>query len=338
MPENKPVIIRPMLAAQEFRRDITQKHLDADSYMYVQPKIDGFRYMFDDGVARSRSWKVWKHRGVQAFAAAHADLVHGWDGEGTPGHEHDPEGFRVAMSELRAETGSDTFTLWLFDNFDPSWATYTYEGRRWSTISDLLGESESTALDDHLNTWDTPERLFQGPGYNVKVKLCPTFQVRTLEEIDALYARFLEMGLEGAILRRKGRGYKYNRATTLEGALTKIKPEDTFEARITGVYARERNDNEAKTSALGYTTRSAHKANKVAVECVGGFECELLSNPAVTFNVGVLRLSQDEKERLWTIRDQIPGRVIKCLEHGYKGGYDKPRTPVMVSWADEDEL
>lgn len=327
-------IIRPMLAAhmEEAR---TRVHLQEDGYLFAQPKIDGFRYLFDDGTARSRSWKEWKHRGVQAFAKAHADLIHGWDGEGTPGHDFDPDGFRIGMSELRSEYGSDVFTLWLFDNFDVSWAHYTYEGRRMSNVNDLM-ESNDNQL--HLNTFDTPERFFQGPGYHVKVKLCPTFVVKSMEEIDQLYELFLKMGFEGIILRRKGRGYKWNRSTAKEGSLIKRRPEDPFEAVITGVYAREKNTNAAKISALGYTVRTAHQAGKVAQECIGGFNCHLFNNPEVTFDVGVLRLDQTTKENLWQRRDQLIGKVIECVEHGYKGGYDKPRTPVMVRFRDPTEL
>lgn len=332
-------IIRPMLAAhmEEAR---TRVHLQEDGFLFAQPKIDGFRYLFDDGTARSRSWKAWKHRAVQAFAKDHADLIHGWDGEGTPGHDFDPEGFRIAMSELRAETGSDVFTLWLFDNFDVSWAHYPYLARYGAIVHDLFTGKEEEVWDEQylFDTFDTPERFFQGPGYHVKVKLCPTFVVRSMEEIEELYQLFLKMGFEGIILRRKGRGYKWNRSTAKEGSLIKRRPEDPFEAVITGVYAREKNTNEAKISALGYTVRSAHKAGKVEQEMVGGFNCHLLGRPDIEFDVGVLRLDDGQKERLWKIRDQLPGEIIECVSHGYKGGYDKPRTPVMVRFRDKTEF
>lgn len=343
---SKPLQIRPMLAAQKFDLETTKQHLASDGYLLMQPKIDGFRYLFDDGIARSRSWKAWKHRAVQAFAKDHADLVHGWDGEGTPGHSYDAEIFRRAMSDLRAEYGATQFTFWLFDNFDPSWAHYPYTARRESNIRDLFGLSSTTEVTDlYYNTWDTPERYFEGLTplgtikiYDVRVKLCPTFAVQSIEEIEGLYEQMLRDGWEGAILRRKGRGYKWNRATTKEGALTKLKPEHSFEAVIEGTYARERNDNEAIINELGYTTRSAHKANKVAEDTLGGFHCHILGRPEVKFDCGILRLDDGQKKALWQKREKLVGQTFECTSHGYSGGYDKPRCAVFVRFRDPTEL
>lgn len=346
----KPLVIRPMLAAQRWDRDITQKHLDTDGFLYMQPKIDGFRYLFHNGEARSRSWKLWKHRYVQMFAKDHADLIQGWDCEGTAGHKYDPNGFREAMSSLRSEDGTSRFTLWLFDNFDPSWAHYTYEHRRCSNIADLIAAGDPAGeftVDPlaHLNTWNTPTKWFEELAplgttymYQVQVKLCPTFVVTSLKEIDELYQEMLDRGWEGSILRRKGRPYKYNRSTMLEGGLVKLKPEETFEVVIEGVYPRRRNDNEPTRNALGYTVRSAHSGNKTDLECVGGFSCHMLGDPTKKVDVGVLRMDYSTKEELWRVRDTLPGKILECCAHGYSGGYDAPRTAVGIRLRDPTEL
>lgn len=334
--------IRPMLAAQEYDPAITQKHLDTDGMIYAQPKIDGFRYLFDNGVARSRSWKEWSHLAVQSFAKQEAELIDGWDGEGTPGHEYSKDGFREAMSSLRAADGSGVFTFWLFDNFHPSWASFTYQARLLSCWGDLSGnipEDCWTAQDLVLNTWDTPERRFKGLDYDVKVKLCPTFELKSLIEVEEFYEGCLARGWEGAILRRQGRGYKWNRSTTLEGSLTKIKPEDSFEVQITGFEPRYKNNNEAQISALGYTVRTAHQGNLEAMECLGAFVGHVYGKPEIPCKVGVLRgLSMGDKERIWRERDSYLGKIIQCVEHGYKGGYDAPRTPVFAGFRPIEEM
>lgn len=340
-------IVRPMLAAT-FEEARTVKHLAQDGYLLVQPKIDGMRVLIDNGLPRSRSWKVWTNSGLQAFAASNPEHMHGWDGEILPGIiEETPtaEAFRQAMSGVRSADGSKTFTYYLFDNFDPSWARFTYEHRLIGIRNDLIGPEYKDLHTHDLDTvilesgGDDAYRMFHGEGFQVLVKLCPTYKVYTLEMLYALEQKFLDQGFEGAIIRRKGRGYKYNRSTALEGALTKLKRFVSFEAVITGVYPRQHNANVATVSDLGYTVRSAHKDNKVDMECLGGFHCYLYGHPEVEFDVGVFKdLDMDTKEALWRVRETLPGKIIECVEQGYKGGYDKPRTPIFHRFRDPLEL
>lgn len=341
-------IIRPM-RAKHMVRAITQKHLETDGYLYFQPKIDGMRVLFNDGLPRSRSWKVWTNRYLQAFARDHAEAIQGWDCEMLPGHKLDPNIFREAMSGLRSEDGTREFTLYLFDNFDPSWAIYPYNVRFANCASELL-----PAL-GHFDPEKTPEQAsqdgvltkeFRGEDYHVKVVLCPTFVVHSLENVDQREMEFLLLGWEGGMLRRSGRGYKYGQSTELEGNLTKVKRFKDGEAVITGVYQRERNDNEARVSNLGYTTRSAHQGNKVAQEVVGGFEVDLLDpetgkpfEPRLDFKVGVFKdVSLEEKAAWWDQREILIGKIITFKDQEYTGGYDKPRTPVFHGFRNPVEL
>lgn len=344
----------PMLAAP-WEEERVIKHLREDGYLLVQPKIDGMRQLNDDGVARSRSWKLWTNTAMQAFAAHDPDLTHGWDGEMLPGIIEDTpakNAFRDAQSGLRAGDGAKELTYYLFDNWDPSWANHVYEHRLLSCYQDLLGPADPDAPEGSPTSMRRiyPEeaieqsqtgvsRLYEGPGFRCLVKLCPTYKVTSLKEIYTLEELFLSWGFEGLISRRKGRGYKHNRSTALEGALSKLKRFKDFEAVIDGVIPRRRNDNEATVSELGYTARSAHKDNKVDQECVGAFECHLAKFPDIKFKVGVFNgVSLTEKEEWWQIRDKLIGKAITCTDQDYDGGYDKPRTPVFQCFRPMEEM
>lgn len=330
------------MRAKHMIRHITEKHLLQDGYLMMQPKIDGMRVLFDKGWPRSRSWKIWTNRYLQAFAQDHWELIQGWDCEMIGGFVPDPMRFREDMSGLRSEDGTREFTLYLFDNFDPSWAIYPYEVRLNACYSDLVKDPviEAEEISDVLlRSRVGVFKEFLSADYHVKVVLCPTRAVISMDEIDEEEAALLAAGWEGAMLRRKGRGYKWGQSTELEGSLTKVKRFKDLDVEIIGVQPRYRNDNEAIRSELGYQTRSAHQANLVAEECVGSFDVRLVDNPAMEFNVGVFKdVDLPTKQAWWKIRDSLIGKFGKIKAQDYDGGYDKPRTPVWLEFRHKLEM
>lgn len=337
----KNVLVKDDPAGQKKNWDIIQKHLDKDGYLLQQPKIDGMRILFDDGIARSRSWTPWTNRYLQAFAKDHADLIHGWDCEGLPGlHtvEHpDPEVFRRAMSGLRSEDGSNEMTLFLFDNWDKSWKHRRYEDRFKALELDL----------DYLpkNIFGTEVEKFMPLGtmlhYRVRIILCPTIVVKSIEEILENHLLNVANGWEGSMLRRAGSPYKWNVSTLLEGYLAKIKDVEDAEAVIYGFEPAYANENEAVVSPLGYTKRSAHLANLVPKDYLGAWLVHRLDNPSVTFKVGVLKgYSIADRRALLKLAEEgkMNGKILKFEHQGYGGGYDKPRAPVGVSLRDPIDL
>lgn len=320
---NIDVQLRPMLAAK-FREDTTKAHLKEDGYLLVQPKIDGMRVPVHKGLPKTRSWKTWSSAALLMWASDHSTFLDGMDGEMIPGIYHNnPESdvFRRAMSEIRAEEGGREFTYFVFDNF--LWPNIAYESRL-QRLKNMLPEGYM----DH-----------NGQHYKILTRLCPTIGAHSIDEIYKLEEEWLALGFEGVIVRRRLSPYKYNRATTLEGYLTKLKRFEDAEAVITGVECRYRNDNEATRNELGLTSRSAHMANLVAQDMVGAFEVHLLNKPEVQFRVGVmLGYGLEEREKMWAARDSLIGRVITFKHQGYGGGYDVPRTPVMLSFRDPLDL
>ncbi len=321
-------------AKQAKNRLIVQKHLDQDGFLLMQPKVDGMRVMCHDD-ARSRSWKPWTNRYLQQWVKEFNDLVYGWDGELLPGlhslENVDPEVFRRAMSEVRSEDGAgeSKFTFFLFDHYEMGQQIYQ---KRLDNITedvrDAIAQGQIMA-----------DGIFVGHNYQVKVIVCPTKPVFSLEEIDAAHLEFMADGWEGSILRRWSTPYKYNRGTNLDGALTKIKDFEDAEAVITGYHSAYENQNPATLSNLGYTVRSAHQANLVAKDYLGSLDVYLLERPDVQFNIGVFKgLTVGDKTRLLEVGEGLLGRIVNFTHQGYGGGYDKPRTPVFQRFRDKIDL
>lgn len=320
---SQAIMIRPMLGDNKpITVEQIQAHLTEAGYLIMQPKIDGMRSWFWEGIPRTRSGKEHKNKYLRQFCLDHPSL-HGLDGEVVSGHVYDEGSFRESMSGIRAEEGSPEFTLFGFDvvNFEHSYKTYN---ERLALVESLFSKFPPT-----VNRGD----------YNARLVLCPSKIVRTMAEIDAYEEELLAAGWEGAMLRRNDREYKYNRSTNRGGHLMKLKRYIDAEAIVTGYEARQRNDNEATQSPLGYTTRSAHKDNLVDLPMLGVLHAELLTDRSVKFSVGVFRgLTHSDLEALWLVRESLPGRIFTFKHQGYGGGYDRPRTPVWLNWRSATEF
>ena len=312
--------IRPMLAAK-FEEARTLKHLESDEYLLAQPKIDGMRVLGHNGIPRSRSWKEWTNTSMRQFFGDYAEFTHGLDGEMLPGIDDNPDRFREAMSGLRSADGSREFTYYIFDHF---LRTVPYE----------------TVLEDLRGTFGDGLRVIRANHehpYEVKLILCPTVKVFSLDDIYKEEEKQLAAGFEGLILRRRDSSYKWNRATAAQGWLTKLKRFEDSEAKITGVYPRYQNDNEATINELGLTSRSSHQDNLIQQEMVGGFDCVLADG--TEFKIGVFNgWSLEDRARMWAKKDEFLGKYVTFKHQGYGGGYDKPRTPVLISFRDPVEL
>jgi ATP-dependent DNA ligase len=330
--------VRPMLAAQKYRgpgdlwspehEAVVQKHLDADGYLIVQPKWDGFRGVLDSnsGQVMSRSWKPLANPHLQSWAAeavARYPFLAFVDGETFPGHDYHPELFRQCMSDLRSSSGTNKLMWVLYDY--PRFPNLSYEARRHTLI----------------------ERVFQGEvnrtieagGAEMLLQLCPQIEVRSLEELYAEEARLLALNFEGAIVRRPHAPYKNNRATAVGGELVKVKRRITIDAKVVGYAERLSNQNEAFIDERGYTKRPSIQAGKVATGLLGSLSLELLDGSNSKCDCGVFRgLSHPDLRTLWEERESLPGRYCEVSVDPITGGYDTARTPVWLRWRDASEF
>jgi DNA ligase-1 len=335
--------IRPMLAAQKFDEQIVHAHLAEDKFLYVQPKIDGMRVVFDrDGIARSRSWKPHANKYLQQFAQDfHFELMN-CDGEVISGHTYDPTVFRTSMSGIRSEEGSPEFTVYLFDIMWPE----DFSIRRWRPQM-LINE-----LSSHERSFDlVANKAIKVRGTNgeycAQIVVVPNETAATLGDIYELERKFLEQGWEGAIVRRSIGGYKFGRSTAKQGLLTKLKRFEDAEAVVVGYEPRYQNNNPQTENELGLTSRSAHQENLVALDCLGALQVVMdypplgneTQNLQIHFSIGVFDgLSMAEKESLWLLREQLIGKTVKFKHQGYGGGYTAPRTPVFKGFRDPIDI
>lgn len=312
--------VKAMLAAK-FDEKIVAKHLAEDGYLHMQPKIDGMRVLNIDALPISRSGKEFKHKPLRALFRDRPSL-RGCDGEVVAGHVYSADSFRDSMSGVRAEDGNPEFTYYIFDHIDEGHQVYNH---RLGFIRGLLEGRD--------------EMIIASDAYNARLVKCPSILVTTMDQINEMEAVFIADGWEGAILRRNSRRYKHGRATALEGALTKMKRFEDAEAIVVGFEPWYVNGNEAERSPLGYTARSAHQENLVAIDRLGALNVELLTDRSVKFSIGVfLGLTHGDRDRLWADRDALIGRICKFKHQGYGGGYDAPRTPVWLGWRSAFDL
>jgi ATP-dependent DNA ligase len=329
-----------MLAAQKYRgpgdlwspehEAVVQKHLDADGYLIVQPKWDGFRGVLDPDKNKimSRSWKPLANPHLQRWAEAVLierglyELSYA-DGETFPGHDYHPELFRQCMSDLRSGSGTNKLMWVLYDY--PRFSNMSYVDRRDSLIN-LVFKGEVN-------------RTIEAGGAEMLLQLCPQIEVRSLEELYAEEARLLALNFEGAIVRRPHAPYKNNRATAVGGELVKVKRRITIDAKVVGYAERLSNQNEAFIDERGYTKRPSIQAGKVATGLLGSLSLELLDGSNSKCDCGVFRgLSHPDLRTLWEERESLPGRYCEVSVDPITGGYDTARTPVFLRWRDASEF
>ena len=326
--------IRPMLAAQKYREagdlwgelhlKVVQRHLDEDGFLYGQPKWDGMRAILWDGEAKSRSWKPLANQALQCFAQDHPELK-GLDCEVFSGHSYAPSSFRESMSGVRSHDGSGVLTLVYFDHILQA-AQFYHHRMQYAAdvVTDIYQE-------------------YVGNEYHIIAMQCPTKQLRTLEDIFAYEEECIAKGFEGAIVRRPYKPYKYNRATALGGELIKVKRRDYVDAIVEGVEQRYENQNEAKISELGYTTRSSSKEGKVPIDMLGALHIRILNGPlaGTVQKCGVFRgLTHDDLRSLWINQDTDPieGRYCEVSVDKATGGYESGRCAVWIRWRAREEF
>jgi DNA ligase-1 len=157
------------------------------------------------------------------------------------------------------------------------------------------------------------------------------------EDLDAYEARMIELGYEGVMIRSPLGRYKYGESTEREGYLLKLKRFLDAEAIILSVGEQQSNTNEATTNELGYTSRSSSKVGKVGKGTFGYFEVKDLTT-GVVFTVGNgPGLTQQMRDDLWAIRDQLPGRYITYTYQGV-GTVNAPRLPQFKGFRDPIDM
>jgi len=151
-------------------------------------------------------------------------------------------------------------------------------------------------------------------------------------DVKGLYENALAWGCDGLILRDPNGKYKFGRGTIKEGLIFKMKPFQTFDAKITGVIqgTEVREGAEKKINELGRSVTSKKKDDRVLIDKASAF---VVKYEGLDLKV-TIAMTDEEKEEVWRNRDKYIGR---CIE--YKGllvgAKDLPRHPVFLRFRDD---
>lgn len=263
----------------------------------ASPKLDGVRAIVLGGVVLSRALKPIPNKWVQQ---RFSHLEH-FDGELIVGASNDPDVLRATTSGVMRVDGDPEVSFHVFDHIASPLTPYSQRHH------ELLLVKKPTA------------------GVTV-VKQTRLFDADGLREYETYV---LDQGFEGVMLRHPDAPYKFGRSTAREGYLLKVKRFHDAEFEIVGFEEEMFNANEAKTSELGRTKRSSHKANKIPKGRLGAL---VLKYGDTTFNCGT-GFNDAERENIWAERERYLGQFakIKYFAHGIK---DVPKLPSFLGIRD----
>jgi len=247
----------PMLAAK-FEDNIK---LLFKTRTFIQPKLDGVRCILSDKVLTTR-------KGKQIVSCPHLEWpYHMLDGEL---YNHDLKAdFNKIISLVRKtkpekedlEESRKLIQYWVYD--------YPfYSDKRFSERYDLLKQVF---------------RLFPST-----FKLVPTYEIESMEELQAYHDQFIDLGYEGSIIRLDLGGYENKRSKQL------LKKKDWLDEEFEIIDVLEGQGNRAGC------------ANMLSIKLPTGAKCD----PTMTG-------SEDFMREVWKNRDSIIGKSATIKYFGY---------------------
>jgi DNA ligase-1 len=153
-----------------------------------------------------------------------------------------------------------------------------------------------------------------------------------LEEIEPLYENALAWGCDGLILRDPDGRYKFGRGTIKEGLIYKMKPFQTFDAKIIEIIqaTEVREGAEKKINELGRSVTSKKKDDRILIEKASAFVVMYKGRELKV----TIAMTDEEKTEVWKNQNKYLGRWIE-----YKGmlvgSKDLPRHPVFLRFRDD---
>lgn len=261
----------PMLATPIEK--IKPEKIDWDS-AYVQPKLDGHRALFKDGVLYSRQGKALDlPHIVEAIHAAGAQHLH-LDGE-LYLHGKTLQDLSKLIKKQRPET------------LDLQYHVY-------DMVSDYTFSTRNGVLRDYLN-----EALGQ------TLKLVPTRQIYTPDELASYHAGFRCNGYEGSMLRF---GYDRYQDGKRSRTLLKVKEFQDSEFTIVGVEEGKPYITEERTFQVPIWVCDAGNGKTFTVTAQGNMY---------------------EKHELWQIRQDFIGDMLTVKYH-YMSADGIPQLPIAL--------
>jgi DNA ligase-1 len=160
------------------------------------------------------------------------------------------------------------------------------------------------------------------------VKVLPQTELHGQDDLDDFYARQLDLGYEGAILRNSSALYKEGRATAKSQDMLKFKPFLDSDAIVLDVYEAMTNNNPTFTNELGRTDRSTHAENLEGNGMAGGFTVRMGTK---VFNIAAGKLNHDQRREVLQNKDKYIGQLA-TFRHLPIGEKDVPRHGRFMRW------
>jgi len=272
----------------------------------VTPKLDGIRCLMLDGVAKTRTLKLFPNNNVHSYFRAHFSLLDSLDGELIVGAPTGNDVYNRTSSGLMSMSGSPNFTFFVFDRIDPT-------GKQPFTERAAAAERQIKRAKLQNVIW------------------LPSTTVEHVRGLRAVEDTILDQGYEGVMLRSPDSRYKQGRSTVRENSLLKVKRFRDAEAIVLGVEEQMHNANPAQRNELGRTKRSTAKAGLVGKGTLGALVVKGAPGQPfadVQFSIGT-GLNDATRDTLWKVRDSLKGAQVKYryFDIGVK---DAPRHPVFV--------
>jgi DNA ligase-1 len=292
--------MKPMLLPRE------TPDLDTLEYpVFVTPKLDGIRVLFENGVALSRTLKPIPNKSIQKWAAFWGDELEGMDGELIVGPATSTTVYRDTNSFVMSHDKVGEFFFYHFDCWDDTVNTY------------------NTRYFD-LSIDDVP------PNYRKVL----SYSAHNKEKLLELEELCLEKGYEGVVIRSPHGKYKYGRCTIKEANSFKLKRFEDDEAVIIGWEEEMHNGNDAETNELGRTKRSTKSSGMVVKGTLGAFICK--TRDGVEFKIGS-GFDQSDRDNFWKNKSSLLGYIVK-YKHFPIGVKDKPRHPIFLGFRDPIDM
>jgi DNA ligase-1 len=155
--------------------------------------------------------------------------------------------------------------------------------------------------------------------------------------VELYFEEALKWGCDGLILRNPIGRYKFGRATVKENLIYKLKPFQTFDAKIIAVIqgTEVREGAEKKINELGNSVTSKKKDDRILINRACDF---VVMYEGKELKVSIA-MTNEEKEEVWKNRDNYIGKWIEYK--GMKVGMKEdglPRHPVFIRFRiDKDE-
>lgn len=298
---------KAMLCAQKATMD------DVTYPVYVSTKYDGIRCIHNGDTLTSRELIDTPNKRLNDFAKTFWSALQMLDCELIVGPAN-AKNVCAASGSVWSSHDKDTkdFRLYVFDIVDYPQQAFVTRQERLQQIFKGLSRDDYSHLEyrlmDHL-------------------VLVEQHLIHDRQALEAFYVQQIEDGYEGVVTAKGDMPYKFGRSTIKEAGRLKLKPRETSEALILGMYEAEHNANAAGTDNYGRVKRSTAKEGKVAKGTCGGFVVQDV-NTGVTFNLGGGKFFTDKsRKHAWeNFEAEYRGRVI-TYSFCPIGVKDKPRQP-----------